>query len=155
LTHLVSYLQIQHILVNELTNMTPKSITHAESWESQLSNGIRVGGSRTESYEQNIHPRAVVEIMISTEFLCDLKTRHLLQNNESPNNSYVILFGTKNYISTWRAVICWSFYRDIMWFVGPILKYFMLSRNVSYIDSHTTWEHLNDFWSKQKFQRHE
>ena len=36
--------------------------------ETELSNGIRVGGLRTESCERNIHPREGVEIVISTEF---------------------------------------------------------------------------------------
>ena len=53
---------------NEFTSMTRKVITHAECWESQLSNGIRVGGSLAESSQRNIHPHAVVEIVISTEF---------------------------------------------------------------------------------------
>ncbi len=61
--------------------------------------GIRVGGLRTESYELNINWRAVVEIVISMEFLCDLKTRHLFRNNEPHNNSYIIFYTTENYIS--------------------------------------------------------
>ena len=50
--------------------------------------------------ELNIHPREGVEIVISTEFLCDLQTRHLFRSNESPGNSYVTFYGTENYIST-------------------------------------------------------
>ena len=89
-----------------------KVITHAESWESQLSNGHRVGGSRTESCEWNIYPHEGVEIVISTELQCDLKTQALFRNYESPNNTYVTFYWNENYISMWRAVICWSLYCD-------------------------------------------
>jgi len=142
----------------ELTNSPvwhQKLIPHAESWESQLSNGIRVGGSWTESYERNIHWHAVVEIVISTEFWCDLQTWHLFRSNEPQSNSYVIFYRKENYISTWRAVICWSFYRDVMWFVGPLAKIFMLSQKVAYIDAYTTGELFDKFRSKRRFRRHE
>ena len=42
-----------------------------------------------------------------------------------------------------------------MIFVGPLLKIFMLSQNVGYIDAYTMWELFDDFRSKRRFWRHE
>jgi len=118
----------------------------AESLSFQTVLGLEGCG---QSLISEISIRAVIEIVISMEFWCDLKTRALFRNNESPNNSYVIFYGTENYISTWRDVICWSFYRDVICFVGPVSKFFMLLQNVPYIDAYTTLEHLTAWplWS--------
>ena len=69
-------------------------------------------------------------------------------------NSYVIFYETENYSrrdELWRAVICWCFNRDVLWFVGPLSKIFMLSRNVAYIDANSRSELSHDFRSKRPF----
>ncbi len=45
---------------------------------------------------------------------------------------------------SWHHVICWA-----------TINFFMLLQNVAYIDAYTMWELFNDFWSKQRFWRHE
>ncbi len=69
----------------------------------------------------------------------------LFRNKESPNNSYVIFYIQENYLQETSCDLCWSFDSDEMWFV----VIFILSRNVSYIETTTTSELLSDLWSKR------
>ncbi len=59
LAHLEPYPQFQRNLFNKLTSMTPQTNN-----ESQLSNGHRVWGLRTESSWSNISWRKMVEVVI-------------------------------------------------------------------------------------------